>query len=115
MKSFPNAKIYLSPEEAKALKLEGDNIVKVDFKDGAYHNFEKSEKIAEDIYLISAPGHTLGNSIVIAEKGGLFYMIHGDVTYTDAALIEGSNVNGSKYFIYFDFYCGTRACFYNAP
>lgn len=88
LRSFPNAKIYLSVEEAKALKLEGDNIVTVEFKDGPYHNFEKSEKIAAGIYLISAPGHTLGNSIVIAEKEGLFYMLHGDITYTDAALIE---------------------------
>jgi glyoxylase-like metal-dependent hydrolase (beta-lactamase superfamily II) len=88
LRSFPNAKIYLSPVEADALKLSGENIERVEFKDGAYHNFESSEKIAEGVYLISAPGHTKGNSIVIAEKDGLFYMMHGDVTYTDAALIE---------------------------
>ena len=88
LKSFPNAKIYASKAEAEALDLNGDNIVKVLFKDGAYHNFSASEKIAEGIYLIPAPGHTLGNSIVIAEKDGIFYMIHGDVTYTDAALLN---------------------------
>ena len=39
-------------------------------------------------YYIFAPGHTKGNSIVIVEDGGLNYIIHGDVTYTDEALYE---------------------------
>ena len=34
LRSFPNAKIYLSPEEADALKLDGPNIVRVQYKDG---------------------------------------------------------------------------------
>ena len=88
LRSFPNAKIYLSSAEADALNLSGENIVRVEFKDGAYHNFDSSEKITDGVYLISAPGHTKGNSIVIVEKDGIFYMIHGDVTYTDAALLE---------------------------
>lgn len=83
---FPNAKVYISPEDADALKLEGDNIVRVTYKDGAYHNFPACEKIAEGIYLVEAKGHTFGNSIVVAEDDGLFYMFQGDVTYTDAAL-----------------------------
>jgi glyoxylase-like metal-dependent hydrolase (beta-lactamase superfamily II) len=88
LRSFPNAKIYLSPAEADALNLSGENIVRAEFKNGRYHNFEHSQKITDGVYLISAPGHTTGNSIVIAENEGLFYMMHGDVTYTDAALIE---------------------------
>lgn len=83
---FPNAKIYISPEDADALKLNGENVVRVTYQDGSYHNFPSSEKISDGIYLIEAKGHTLGNSIVIAECDGLFYMIHGDVTYCDAAL-----------------------------
>ncbi len=83
---FPNAKIYISPEDADALKLEGENVVRVSYKDGAYHNFPASEKIADGVYFIQAKGHTSGNSIIIAELDGLFYMFHGDVTYTDAAL-----------------------------
>ncbi|MBR1792069.1 MAG: MBL fold metallo-hydrolase [Bacteroidales bacterium] len=83
---FSNAKIYISPEDADAMKLEGENIVRVGYKDGAYHNFTASEKICDGIYLIEAKGHTKGNSIVIAEDEGLFYMFHGDVTYCDAAL-----------------------------
>ncbi|MBQ9641133.1 MAG: MBL fold metallo-hydrolase [Bacteroidaceae bacterium] len=86
LKYFPNATLYMSSEEADALKLEGSNIVRVSYKDGAYHNFPKAEKIADGIWLIEAKGHTKGNSIVIAEADGLYYMMHGDVTYCDAAL-----------------------------
>lgn len=83
---FPKVKIYIAPEDADALKLEGDNIVRATYGDGAYHNFPAAQKVAEGIYFIKAKGHTNGNSIVIAEDGDLFYMMHGDVTYCDAAL-----------------------------
>ena len=84
---FPNAKVYISPEDADAMKLpESENVVRVEYKDGAYKNFPRAEKIAESIWFIEAKGHTAGNSIIIAEKDGLYYMMHGDVTYCDAAL-----------------------------
>ena len=86
LRSFPNAKIYISRVEADAMDLKGDNVVRVDFTDGAYENFDKSQKIAEGIHYIFAPGHTTGTSIVIVENEGLHYIIHGDVTYTDEAL-----------------------------
>lgn len=86
MQYFPNARIYMSAEEADALKLDGENIVRVEYKDGPYHNFPKAEKITDGVWLIEAKGHTKGNSIIIAEDNGLFYMMHGDVTYCDAAL-----------------------------
>ncbi|MBP5623208.1 MAG: MBL fold metallo-hydrolase [Thermoguttaceae bacterium] len=86
LRAFPDAKIYVSPEEADALKLTGNNVVRVDYKDGPYYNFDRSEKIAEGVYYLPAKGHTLGNSVVVVEADGLFYMIHGDVTYTDEAL-----------------------------
>lgn len=38
------------------------------------------------LYFIEAIGHTTGNSIVIVEDGDEFFMIHGDITYTDEAL-----------------------------
>ena len=85
---FPNAKIYMSRAEADAMNLTGDNVIRVDFTDGAYKNFPASQKIADDVYLIQAVGHTTGNSIIIAEGDGIFYMLHGDVTYTDEALYE---------------------------
>lgn len=86
IRSFPNAKVYISKTEAEAMKLDDDNIVPVEFTSGSYHNFEKSEKILDGIYLIEARGHTTGNSIVIVECCDKYYMIHGDVTYTDEAL-----------------------------
>ena len=86
LRAFPNAKIYISPQDADAMELTGGNVVRASYGDGAYHNFPASQKIAEGVYYIEAKGHTHGNSIVIAESDGLFYMFHGDVTYTDEAL-----------------------------
>lgn len=89
LKSFPNAKIYVNQEETSAMELQGlNNIVPVYFTDGAYYNFPESQKISDGIYYIKAKGHTNGNSIVIVEADGLFYMIHGDITYVDEALYE---------------------------
>ena len=82
---FPNAKVYISPEDADALKLEGDNIVRAQYGQ-PYHNFPNAQQVADGIWFIEAKGHTRGNSIVIAEVDGLYYMFHGDVTYCDAAL-----------------------------
>lgn len=88
LRQFPNAKIYISRIEADDMKLTGDNVVRVDFTDGAYKNFPACQKIADGVYYVFAPGHTKGNAIVIVDAGDKFYMIHGDVTYTDEALLE---------------------------
>ena len=89
LRSFPNAEIYVNREELDAEELKGiPNLVPVDFTDGAYANFPESRKIADGIFFIKAKGHTRGNSLVIAEDGGLFYLFHGDVTYVDEALYE---------------------------
>ena len=88
LRHFPNAKIYISRIEADDMKLTGENVVRVDFTDGAYKNFDACQKIADGVYYIFAPGHTKGNSIVIVEAGDKNYLIHGDVTYTDEALLE---------------------------
>ena len=89
LRSFLNAKIYVNEEELDADELQGiANIVPVKFTDGAYYNFPECQKIRDGIYYIKAKGHTKGNSIVIVENDGLFYMLHGDITYTDEALYE---------------------------
>ncbi|MBR6052118.1 MAG: MBL fold metallo-hydrolase [Clostridia bacterium] len=89
LKSFPKAKIYVNADELSADELQGiPNIVPVTFTDGAYYNFPESQKIQDGIYFIRAKGHTNGNSIIIVELDGLFYMIHGDITYVDEALYE---------------------------
>ncbi|MDO5308083.1 MAG: rubredoxin [Planctomycetia bacterium] len=88
LRSFPNAKIYISSEEADALNLTGANIVRAQYKDGPYYNFPEAQKIAEGVWYVKTKGHANGNSIIIVESDGLFYLIHGDVTYTDEALYE---------------------------
>lgn len=88
LRSFPQAKIYIGPEDADDLQEHGNNIIRASYKDGPFYNFSAHEKIAEGVYFIQAKGHTKGNSIVIAEDNGLFYMMHGDVTYSDEALYE---------------------------
>lgn len=89
LRSFPNAKIYVNKDEMSADELQGvANLVPVEFTDGAYYNFPACQKISDGVYLIKAKGHTNGNSIIIVENDGLFYMIHGDITYIDEALYE---------------------------
>ncbi len=89
LRSFPNAKIYVNADELSAAELQGiGNLVPVEFTDGAYYNFPACQKIREGVYLVRAKGHTNGNSIVIVESDGLFYMMHGDITYVDEALYE---------------------------
>lgn len=89
LRNFPNAKIYAARIECESDELKPyPNVIPVDFTDGPYKNFPASQKITDGIYYIPAKGHTNGNSIVIVEDDGMFYMIHGDVTYTDEALYE---------------------------
>lgn len=85
IKEFPGATVYISPQDADALKLDGDNVVRATYGT-PYHNFPNAQQVAPGVWLIEAKGHTRGNSIVITESDGLFYMMHGDVTYCDAAL-----------------------------
>ena len=88
LRMFPNAKIYISQTEADVMKLEGDNIVRVNFTDGPYKNFPESQRITDTLVMVRAEGHTKGNSVSILQDGDVYYMFHGDVTYTDAALYE---------------------------
>ncbi len=82
---FPNAKVYISPEDADAMKLEGNNIIRAQYGK-SFKNFPNAQQVADGIWFIEAKGHTKGNSIIIAENDDLYYMFHGDVTYCDAAL-----------------------------
>jgi len=89
LRSFPNAKVYVNKDELGVPELQGlDNLVPVSFTDGAYYNFPECQKIRDGIYFIKAKGHTNGNSLVVVETDGLFYMLHGDITYVDEALYE---------------------------
>ena len=87
LRSFPNAKIYVNADEIGAAELQGlENLVPVEFTDGAYYNFPACQKICDGVTFLKAKGHTNGNSIIVVELDGLFYMLHGDITYVDEAL-----------------------------
>ena len=87
LRNFPNAKIFASVEECEAEELlRYPNLVPVAFGEKGYENFPAAKMIAEGVWFIQARGHTAGNSIVIVEGDGVYYMIHGDVTYCDEAL-----------------------------
>ena len=86
LRMFPNAKIYISEQEADDMKLTGDNVVRVKFTDGAFKNFPESQRITDTLVMVKAEGHTKGNSVSILQDGDVYYMFHGDVTYCDAAL-----------------------------
>ncbi|MBR1651974.1 MAG: MBL fold metallo-hydrolase [Alloprevotella sp.] len=89
LRSFPNAKIYVGADEMQAGELKGlPNLVPVTYTDGAYHNFPEAQKICDGVWFIKAKGHTNGNSLVIAESEGLYYMFQADITYVDEALYE---------------------------
>ena len=89
LRSFPNAKIYVNADEIGVEELKDiPNLVPVHFSDGPYYNFPACQKVAEGIYFVKAKGHTNGNSLVVAEKEGSFYMFQGDITYVDEALYE---------------------------
>ena len=87
---FDHAEIYISEIEADKMHLTGSNVVRVHFTDGPFYNFPESQRITEQLVMLRAEGHTLGNSIFILQEPGanLYYMFHGDVTYCDAALKE---------------------------
>ncbi|MBR3428111.1 MAG: MBL fold metallo-hydrolase [Bacteroidales bacterium] len=89
LRSFPNAKIYVNADEMQAAELQNlPNLVPVHFTDGAYFNFPETQKICDGIWFVKAKGHTRGNSLVITENEGLFYMFQADITYVDEALYE---------------------------
>ena len=59
--------MYASLNWRGQLNLECDVVVSVEFVDDSWYNFEKSQKIVDDIYLVEAIGHTMGKSIVIVK------------------------------------------------
>ncbi len=89
LKSFPNAKIYVNADEVDAAELKDiPNLIPVHFTDGPYYNFPESQTIIDGVHFIKAKGHTNGNSLVVVENEGLFYMLEADITYVDEALYE---------------------------
>ena len=88
LRAFPNAQIICSAAEAEADEIKPFHPTVATFADGPYYEFPASQRIAEGVTYLFAPGHTNGNCIVAVETDGLFYLIHGDVTYTDVAFYK---------------------------
>ncbi|MBR6022975.1 MAG: MBL fold metallo-hydrolase [Kiritimatiellae bacterium] len=88
LRAFPNAQIICSAAEAEADEIKPFHPTVAAFADGPFFEFPASQRIAPGVTYLPAPGHTKGNSIVAVETDGLFWLIHGDVTYTDVALYE---------------------------
>lgn len=86
--AFANAEIICSADEAASDEIKPFHPTVATFQDGPFHEFPASQRIAPGVTYIPARGHTTGNCIVAVESDGLFYLIHGDVTYTDVALYE---------------------------
>ena len=81
LRAFPNAQIICSAAESETDEIKPFKPTVATFSDGPYYEFPMSQRIAEGVTYIFAPGHTTGNCIVAVESDGLFYLIHGDVTY----------------------------------
>ena len=93
LRCFPNAKIYASVEECESEELRRfPNLVPVAFCRNGYANFPAAEKITEGVWFVEAKGHTSGNSIVIVEDDGLYYMIHGDVTLHQSIKVDTKKI-----------------------
>ncbi len=86
LRAFPNAQIICTAAEAEADEIKPYHPTVAAFADGPYHEFPASQIVAPGVRYLPARGHTTGNAIVVVESDGLFWMIHGDVTYTDVAL-----------------------------
>ena len=79
--------------EIKAVKFRKDGFYTQPFAFGGEkgpNEFDRNIRYRGSLqnYLIKAKGHTKGNSIIVVENDGLFYMLHGDITYVDEALYE---------------------------
>ncbi len=88
LRAFPNAQIICSAAEAEADEIKPYHPTVATFADGPYHEFPASQRIADGVWYLPAPGHTKGNCAVAVESDGLTWLIHGDITYTDVALYE---------------------------
>ena len=103
LRAFPNAQIICSAAEAESDEIKPFHPTVATFPDGPFFEFPASQRIAPGVTYLPAPGHTTGNCIVAVETDGLFYLIHGDVTYTDVALY------GNKLSVVFEDLAAARA------
>ena len=85
---FPQAKIYISAQEAATLNLCGNNIV-ITACPQRYHDFARAQKVTDGIYYVEDERHDSPHDIVIIEDHGHHYMIHSDLTTYNPMSADG--------------------------
>ncbi|GGJ22056.1 N-acyl homoserine lactonase family protein [Deinococcus roseus] len=94
LSSFPKAKVWVSRAEFEATQKPFAHMKGywpslfperfrpdlIDYRDGAFHNFESSRALFEDIWIVPTPGHSPGHQSVIVKSQGRFVVLAGDVT-----------------------------------
>lgn len=100
---FPNAEFIVSRKEWDVAKgfsgrmngylnnRWGDSFqpTLIDFTDAAYDSFSQSQQIADGVYCLPTPGHSVGHMSILVENGDHRVLIGGDVAYTENALMNG--------------------------
>lgn len=101
---FPHARIFICKRDFKSLKGKVPNIEPIDLTVNPFKNFVGSFKVAENVWMLPAYGHSRGHSIVVAHEtdlpempllsgfvptDGFYYMFAGDLTASQAALKNG--------------------------
>lgn len=91
---FPKARVHVSRAEFEATQKpfaymkgywpslfpEGFKPELVDHRDGAFHNFESSKMLFDDLWVVPTPGHSPGHQSVILKSQGRHVVLAGDVT-----------------------------------
>ncbi|NEN75424.1 N-acyl homoserine lactonase family protein [Pelistega sp. NLN82] len=117
--NFPNSEFILSETEYQGIQAKDavfngyltmhypdffyQNIRTVNYKDGAFENFEQSTALTADgkIRLVPTPGHTLGHQVVIVDMEDYYILIGGDASYSETYLlngdIDGVCIDGKKH------------------
>ncbi len=101
---FPNSEILVSGEEYRAAKSFGGRLVgylpqhwpswftptPIQFEKEALGRFKHtySVTIAGDVIVIPTPGHTPGHISVLVKHEDRYYLLAGDTTYSEQALIK---------------------------
>jgi glyoxylase-like metal-dependent hydrolase (beta-lactamase superfamily II) len=63
-----------------------------DFESRPYGPFPESRPLtsAGDVHLVATPGHTPGHLSVVVEDGDRRFVLAGDVSYTEQAMLDGA-------------------------
>jgi N-acyl homoserine lactone hydrolase len=99
LKDFQNTPIWVSEREfklspsanARFFSKRGlQNPTLINFNPERFGTFDSSLALTNDgtVFAIPTPGHTAGHLSVVVVEGGIHYVIAGDATYNERALIN---------------------------